>query len=132
MRSVNNFGVTNVAKAVKSALSRVLAARKAAGGGSTRVSPVDAERYPLLVEMLTATVYPDGTAREPSRLSVSADREGGGWRTMLKEEGQALVLWSHSDTLEGIMEALESHLGQDEPDWRPDRYAVKDRAKKRS
>jgi len=123
-------GVSAVAKAVKSILERVQLARAGVQLGMGSAGPADLASFPSLSEMMTSAMYPGGEVREVSRLSVYADQENGGWRSMLTEPSQALVLWTHSDTLGGILQATEEHVSSDKPDWRYDRYAAKRGAKK--
>jgi hypothetical protein len=119
-----------VAKAIKSILERVQMARAGVALGMGIASPADLAAYPALSEMMTSTMYPGGEVREVSRLSLYSDQENGGWRSMLTEPSQLMVLWTHSETLQGVLQATEEHVQSDKPDWRIDRYAAKRGAKK--
>lgn len=126
----DRWGEYDMAKAVSSVLEKVLKARASVSLGMGRASPADLAEYPALSEMLTSTMYPGGEVREVSRLSVYADAENGGWRTMLTEPSQLIVLWSHADTLSEVLRATEEHVVSEKADWRNDRYAAKRGGKK--
>jgi hypothetical protein len=127
---VQTSGSAEVAKAMKSVLERVQLARAGVTLGMGTAGPADLAMFPCLCEMLTSGIYPGGDVREVSRLSLYADQENGGWRAMLTEPSQALVLWTHSEELSKLLQAVEAHVASDKPDWRNDRYATKRGGKK--
>lgn len=111
----------------------VMALRKvqpsAAGGANAGPGVADAASWPHLLEYLTETKYPDGSAREPSALIIVAD--GTGWRGCVSDKDNARTLWKTADSVEGLLLALEEALASDDPTvWRQS-AAAKFKGKKR-
>lgn len=75
---------------------------------------------PALHEWLTAVQWPDGTARQTSRLSLWF--EGRECRGYLRDQDTQHLLWGVADTLAGLLVALDDQLQSDAPQWRQDRY----------
>lgn len=102
-------------KELTMALKKVLqqtGQRTAAGPGVT-----DGGDFPTLIEYLTATQYPDGSKRETSSLIVVAD--AGGWRGCLSDKDNGRSLWKASDSVLGLLMALEQAAAEDDPAaWR--------------
>jgi len=73
-------------------------------------------QYPALSEYLTCPLYPDGTARQLSTLTVF--REDGWWKACLNEKDQGLVLFVAEQGFGTLLEALELLLQEDRPPWR--------------
>lgn len=77
----------------------------------------DAAVFPHLVEYLTATTYPDGSARQASSVVIVAD--SGGWRGCVSDKDNERTLWRTSTTAEGLLLELEEALATDDPTaWR--------------
>lgn len=90
----------------------------------------DRAAFPLLLEYLAETKYPDGTAREPSALIIVADVSG--WRGCVSDKDNGRTLWKTATTVEGLLLALEEALAVDDPSlWRA-ASATKFKGKKRS
>lgn len=90
----------------------------------------DAGTYPLILEHLTATKYPDGTDREVSALILVADATG--WRGCLSDKDNGRSLWKTGRTVEELLLVLECALAEDDPtQWRQS-YAAKKGGRKRS
>jgi hypothetical protein len=86
--------------------------RQASGPGFT-----DGGDFPVLLEYLTATQYPTGEKRETATLIVVADP--GGWRGCLSDKDNARSLWKASDSVLGLLMALEQAAAEDDPtQWR--------------
>lgn len=78
---------------------------------------LDALDWPGIVEYLTATVYPDGQAREPSALIVVSD--GSSWRVCLSDKDNGRTLWKAGVTLLDALQAVEEAVKADDPGvWR--------------
>lgn len=102
-------------KELTMALKKVLrqAAEKTPGGPGV----TDAGDFPTLIEYLTLTAYPDGTKRETAALIIVAD--AGGWRGCLSDKDNARSLWKASDSVLGLLMALEQAAAEDDPGaWR--------------
>lgn len=110
------------------ALRKIVAQAGSAGSGGPGVS--DAKTWPTLVEYLTVTSYPDGQPRVPSALVIVADSNG--WKGCLSDKDNQRSMWKSSDTLEGLLLALEEGAASEDPSaWRQSAEA-KWKGKKRS
>lgn len=93
--------------------------RQSQGGGGNGKWLGDGEtamRYPQLCEFLTADEYEGGGKRTRGTLTLmSIDRS---WRAVLNDKDSNESLWAASDTLAGLLEAIELELLADEPNWR--------------
>jgi len=74
------------------------------------------QQYPALSEYLTSPLYPDGSARQLSTMTVF--REDGWWKACLNEKDQGLVLFVAESQFGTLLEALELLLQEDHPPWR--------------
>lgn len=83
--------------------------------------PQAEQRWPQLWEYLTTTVYGDGSPREPSSLLVFL--QDGMVKGMLRDKDGDRCLWIAHKGLLGLLDTLDTQLGEPEPDWRPDRKA---------
>jgi hypothetical protein len=93
----------------------VSASQPAAASGGPGVA--DAASWPCLLEYLTATVYPDGQARETSAVIIVCDAAG--WRGCVSDKDNGRTLWRAATTLEGLLLSLEEALATDDPAaWR--------------
>ncbi len=73
--------------------------------------------YPALWEHLTCETYPeDGSPRKTSRLSVFLGAYG--LQACLDDKEEGKVAFVSSDTLEGLLGALEAGLRENRLDWR--------------
>jgi len=107
-----------------SVLQKVAAAKAQAKTLAGTVCKADTARYPGLVELLTSLVDGSGKKREPARLAICPDLTDGGWKVRINDPSEAAVLWTHSDTLEGALDAAEAHVQSEAPDWREDHWAT--------
>lgn len=74
--------------------------------------------WPSLFELLTADKFPDGTKREPSRLTVFMD--SGAVKAALRDEGMQASAFRSGATIGAALDALERALREDDPDlWQP-------------
>lgn len=126
-------GVITWAVPVKQREELTMALKKitAASGGpaTTGNGPADATAWPTLLEYLTTTKYPDGSPRETSCVVITADASG--WRGCVSDKDNQRTLWKVSETVEGLLLALEAALMADDPsDWRQS-SAAKWKGKKR-
>lgn len=77
----------------------------------------DAGLYPSLWEHLSLLQYPDGEKRETSAIIIVA--EAGRWKGCLSDKDNQRTMWKASDTLDGLLTALEEGVAADDPsDWR--------------
>ena len=102
----------------------------AAGGDSVEVVEEEGfmASYPHLWRYLTQTRWEDGTARQPSSLSIFSQH--GKWTIMLAEKNWGLILFATADRLEGLWEALDARLADPRADWREDRKSADAKAKR--
>ena len=84
--------------------------------------------YPKVWLYLTQTRFDDGTPRQPSGVSIFMQH--GKWTTCLVEKNWGLILFATSERLDGIWEALEARLADPKADWRVDRKAAGQQAKR--
>jgi len=111
----------------------IVALRKitAADPGASPPGPgaADAAAFPELWQHLTATTYPDGSARQTSSVIVVADAQG--WRGCVSDKDNGRTLWRSSETVEGLLVALEDALAADDPaSWRQAGGGFKNRRKR--
>jgi len=77
----------------------------------------DAGDYPLMLEYLCSTSYPDGSKRDTSSLVIVSD--GSAWRVCLSDRDNGRVMWKTAATLLDALQAIELSLMADDPsDWR--------------
>ncbi len=101
----------------------------AAGVAASGPGASDVASWPVLWEYLTATAYPDGTARETASLIIVAD--AGGWRGCLSDKDNQRTMWKTSNTLEGLLLLLEEGAASDDPGaWRAAGGGFKNRRKR--
>lgn len=72
--------------------------------------------YPMLVEMVTARSYGDGSPRVPATLTIFA--EMGVWKLCLNDKDTARTAWVSSPGLVSAIERLEAQLASDSCEWR--------------
>lgn len=109
------------------ALRKIL--KEAKGPEGAGPGAADKGTWPTLLEYLTETKYPDGSAREVSCLVITADATG--WRGCVSDKDNSRTMWKTAETVEGLLLALELGLMADEPsDWRQS-AAAKWKGKKR-
>ncbi len=100
----------------KSVLSKLLPTK---AGGSKAVPSTDkvlVTKCPFLHELMTALVGPDDKPRQPCSVVIFA--EDGVWKGCLSEKNLDMNLWASSDSLVGVLEALEHRLNADVIEWR--------------
>lgn len=98
------------------ALRKVQKVAQGHGVESTH-TPDDLEEFPTLWEHLSCLQYPDGSKRETSCLVIVA--EGGTWKGCLSDKDNERSLWRTSDSLLGLLIALEQAATLDDPrEWR--------------
>lgn len=73
-------------------------------------------RFPHLLEMLVATQYEDGSARETATLMVIA--EHGRFKLGLNDRDTARSCWTSGRTVDEALEALDRSLEFGDADWR--------------
>lgn len=74
------------------------------------------KRFPRVWEYLTLLHFDDGSARELSKLSIFV--ENGKFKVALNDAAEKASLYVSGDTVDGVLKALESTLGHDNPEWR--------------
>jgi hypothetical protein len=83
---------------------------------------------PALWEYLTQGKYPDGSPRQKSSLLLFP--QDGAFKIMLKDPDAGRCLWAASPTITGLFTVLEGALNEPQPDWRVDRKAPGQSAKR--
>jgi len=105
--------------------------RPAAVGGDTVEAAEDEDfigLYPTLWKYLTSTRWDDGEARLVS--SVSYFLQHGKWTACLVEKNWGLILFATADRWDDLREALDARLADPKADWRQDRKAAGQQAKR--
>ena len=87
-----------------------------------------ASRFPACLEYMTARKTPDGRPREVATLMLVADEDG--LKGCLNDRQTGHQLWVTSDTVDGLIAALEAALTSPRPNWRRSKWAGKDQKKK--
>lgn len=96
---------------------RKVEVRERGGAGSPAAHDEDlGASCPALHDYLTATVGPGGVSRKPSSLTVFA--EDGVFKGVLSERDEGLSLWASSDTVAGLLGALDGLLQAVTVPWR--------------
>lgn len=88
------------------------------------------DQYPLLAEYMAATAY-DGLApgsRVPCSLLIFG--QDNAWKSRLQDKNVGKCLWSAAESLLDIFHVTEQHLAKPFPDWRLDRHAGHQQAKR--
>jgi len=80
------------------------------------------DRFPALFEHLTASRYPDGSARRTCSLSVFC--EDASWKACLNDRDQNLVLFVTESRFDTLLEGLELLLQEEFPPWRKSKGAT--------
>lgn len=93
---------------------RRLASKASVAGG---VEDPDAmSRWPYLVVLLSEPTYPDGEPRQLASMTIFVD--GGSWKACLSDRDTDQALFASSETLAGLLDAMEGRLAGPDPDWR--------------
>lgn len=79
-----------------------------------------AKRWPVLTEWLSSSVWEDGTARVTSTLSISVG--DGRWKGRVNDRDAIKVAFLSSETLEGLLDALERGLSKNLVEWKEDEF----------
>lgn len=119
VRAVGRHLRLAVCDAVRREMAMALRRISTAPGSSPVSGPgaSDAGSWPNLWEYLTAEVYPDGSARQKSSMVIVAGPQG--WQGCLSDKDNGRVMWKTSDTVEGLLLALEEGAASDDPSaWR--------------
>lgn len=74
------------------------------------------KKYPLIYEHLTEVKWDDGTAREPSTMSIFV--EEGRFKAALNDKATRRSLYVSGERFQDALGALEKALGSQTPDWR--------------
>lgn len=86
------------------------------------LDPATAKRWPHLADHLYQTEWEDGAARRPSTLLLMSD--DGLVKGCLRDREAGLLLWASAETLEALLDAVETALGAGTGEWRRDAYAA--------
>lgn len=109
------------------ALRKIVGQASSVASGATQLG--DLSTWPMLIEYLTATQYPDGGTRQVSSLIIVADSSS--WRGCVSDKDNDRTLWRSSATLEGLLLELEQALAADDPSsWRQAGGGFKGRKKR--
>jgi hypothetical protein len=104
--------------------------RKVLGEETTGLrDPEWSVNYPSLWEQLTATRYPDGSAREPGSLLLFV--QDGQIKAMLRDKDQGLCLWATAKGASQVLSLLETMVSDEDTDWREDRQAPGQQARRK-
>lgn len=101
-------------------LKKALAAASSGKGKAKGPPEKWLAEFPALQELLTLRKNDDGSERTPCSLTLSPAEEG--HKGCLRELDEGLMLWATSGTLQGVLEALDSQLQSEAPDWRRDKF----------
>jgi hypothetical protein len=74
------------------------------------------KRYPGLVELMTASTYPDGSSRLPSAIVLFY--EDGLFKGSVSDKSSESALWATGASLSAFLKTLEARVGEERPDWR--------------
>lgn len=103
--------------------------RKVAGSAGELPMDIKAKKdYPLLWDHLSQRKWEDGSPRQTS--SVMIFEQDGVLKAMLRDKDAGLCLWVASKSLYGVLAALEAGLSDPEAEWRVDRQAEGQQAKR--
>lgn len=103
--------------------------RKVQGADVQIPRDIKAEKeIPTLWSYLTQTTWEDGTARQTAGLLIFA--QDGMLKAMLRDKDAGLCLWVAGKSWAGLLGALEAALNDPEAEWRVDRQAEGDKAKR--
>lgn len=105
------------------ALEKLVAQRIKSGKEAFKPDSLSSGEYPLLVELMTAVAYPDGSVRQTATVTVFADP--GGWKACLSDRDTGLTLWATAGTIESVWASLEERLSVPDPDWKQPRPGKK-------
>lgn len=84
---------------------------------STGPGAADAASWPNLWQYLSQEAYDDGTPRQKTTLVIVANQSG--WQGCLSDKDNSRVMWKTSETVEGLLLALEEGAALDDPQaWR--------------
>jgi len=86
------------------------------GTGKFPTPPCLAERAPTLGHFLCDESWPDGEARQRSTLVIFV--EDGNFKACLSDKDSNTSLWASCKSFDDLLEAMESRLTDDRPDWR--------------
>jgi hypothetical protein len=86
-------------------------------------------KHPLLFEMLTLTVWPDGEERVRSTITLFAAEKG--IKASLNDKDQGLSCFAHGKTVEEAFLALERGLEKDSLEWGPNGQGPAPKKKRR-
>lgn len=96
-------------------VKKALARQASTVRGQEAADPTLKKRCPAIHEFLTLTEV-DKKARQTSTLSIFQD--GGRWKASLADKDNDCSLYVTAETVEGLWEAMEEALKDDQADWR--------------
>lgn len=112
------------------AMLRRRAERVVVGDERSSVQPDDwATLHPVLWEHLTAAKWEDGSPREPSSLMIFA--QDGLLKGMLRDKAEGLCLWATARNVGELLSMMETMAGDPATEWRVDRQAPGQQARRR-
>lgn len=104
-------------------MGKYIGARPSSNGNGKPVRLVDdpdaVRRWPALWEYLTVASWEDGKTRLPSTLGLFLGDSG--FVGSLNDRALGRTLWRSSETLLGVLDALEEALQEGSADWRRNR-----------
>lgn len=119
----------NAASEVAMSLLKRGDSRRVEGKVSAPVEPDGfSSVYPVLWSHLVQDKWEDGSARATGSLLVFS--QDGMLKGMLRDKEHGLCLWVASHSVTGLLEALEAGASDPETEWRVDRQAPGDKAKR--
>lgn len=75
-----------------------------------------AERFPVLLMYLSDTKWDDGSAREPSTITLFI--ESGTFKAALNDRDGKRSMYVSAGSLRAVLDALEANVSEDRGDWR--------------
>lgn len=100
------------------------------GEGGLRPTKGMMENYPALFAYLTDDQYDDGSRRQRASLLIMAD--GQVWKGWLNDKDTGRSLWLAGETIEQLLDSMETHLTDGTATWRQDTKEFHRRGKNRS
>jgi hypothetical protein len=73
--------------------------------------------FAAIAEFVSMGSWEDGTPRVPGTLLVCTG--DGAWRAWLNDRDGEVAAWTSADTLQGLLEAVETGLREGSLTWRP-------------
>lgn len=103
--------------------------RRVQGGATTGMEADElASRFPVLWSYLTQTAWEDGQARQTSNLLIFC--QDGILKGMLRDRDAGFCLWTAAGSLGALLDVMEASLLDPNTEWRVDRQAQGQQAKR--